>query len=51
MGDSMLAVFGQSRATVRHWDAESKKQHEETGFHPGWSQVAEQLEAVAVRLQ
>ncbi|MGO1542668.1 MAG: SRPBCC family protein [Luteimonas sp.] len=39
------------RATVRHWDAESKKRHEEMGFHPGWSQVAEQLEAVAVRLR
>ena len=38
------------RATVRHWDAESKKQHEEMGFEPGWNQVADQLEAVAVRL-
>ena len=38
------------RATVRHWDAESMRRHEEMGFHAGWSQVAEQLEAVAVRL-
>lgn len=38
------------RATVRHWDAEARQRHEEMGFEPGWSQVAEQLEAVAVRL-
>ena len=39
------------RATVRHWDAESRQRHQEMGFEPGWSQVAEQLEAVARRLR
>lgn len=38
------------RATVRHWDAESMKRHEEMGFHPGWGKAAEQLEQVARRL-
>ena len=38
------------RATVRHWDAGSRKRHEEMGFEPGWSQAARQLETVSVRL-
>ncbi len=39
------------RATVHHWDAESKQRHEEMGFRPGWSKVAEQLEEVAAKQQ
>lgn len=38
------------RATARHWTAEAKAQHEAMGFHEGWGKVAEQLEAVARRL-
>ncbi|HYC03142.1 MAG TPA: SRPBCC domain-containing protein [Azospirillaceae bacterium] len=34
-------------ATVRHWTAEACKQHEEMGFHQGWSIVAGQLAALA----
>ncbi len=37
-------------ATVRHWSAEAKEQHEAMGFQQGWSTVAEQLEEVAKRI-
>lgn len=32
---------------ARHWSEEVKKQHEQMGFHQGWRQSAEQLEALA----
>lgn len=35
------------RAVARHWNEETKKQHEEMGFEPGWTQTARQLEALA----
>lgn len=35
------------RAASRHWDAETQAQHEAMGFHKGWSQVADQLAALA----
>lgn len=35
------------RATARHWTEETKKQHAEMGFEPGWTQTARQLEALA----
>lgn len=34
-------------ARVRHWTAEGKAQHEAMGFHAGWGQCADQLEALA----
>jgi len=34
-------------ATVRHWTADARTQHEQMGFHPGWGQCAAQLEEVA----
>jgi uncharacterized protein YndB with AHSA1/START domain len=34
-------------ATVRHWSDEDKKTHEAMGFHRGWGQCTEQLEALA----
>jgi uncharacterized protein YndB with AHSA1/START domain len=34
-------------ARVRHWSEEALKRHEEMGFHPGWSTVADQLAALA----
>lgn len=33
-------------ATVLHWSEEDKKQHEAMGFHQGWGQVADQMEAM-----
>jgi uncharacterized protein YndB with AHSA1/START domain len=33
-------------ARVRHWTAEDRKTHEEMGFHQGWGQCADQLEAL-----
>lgn len=30
-------------ATASHWNAATKKQHEEMGFHEGWGQCADQL--------
>jgi uncharacterized protein YndB with AHSA1/START domain len=35
------------RAVARHWTEEAKKQHEEMGFEPGWTQTARQLEDLA----
>ena len=37
-------------AVVRHWTAEAKAQHEQMGFHTGWGQCADQLEALAKTL-
>ena len=33
--------------TVRHWSEETRKQHEQMGFHAGWGIAADQLEALA----
>lgn len=35
------------RAVARHWNAETKQQHAEMGFEPGWTQTARQLEELA----
>ena len=37
-------------ATARHWTAETKAQHEQMGFVPGWTQCARQLEELAKTL-
>lgn len=37
-------------ARARHWTDEKKQQHEAMGFHEGWGQVADQLEAAAKAL-
>lgn len=37
-------------ATARHWSAEDKAAHEQMGFHEGWGQCADQLEALAKTL-
>lgn len=34
-------------ACVRHWTAADRRQHEEMGFHAGWGQCTDQLEALA----
>lgn len=43
---------GKTRYIARalHWTMEDLKAHEKMGFHEGWGQVAEQLEAVAAKL-
>ena len=33
-------------AIARHWSAEDRATHEQMGFHEGWGQCADQLEAV-----
>jgi len=35
------------RAVARHWSEETKAQHEQMGFEPGWTQAARQLEELA----
>jgi len=35
------------RAGAWHWDEEAMKQHDQMGFVPGWSAVADQLAALA----
>ncbi|MFT3723220.1 MAG: SRPBCC family protein [Hyphomonadaceae bacterium] len=37
-------------AIARHWTAETKAQHEQMGFVPGWTQCARQLEELAKTL-
>jgi len=37
-------------ARVRHWTPEARVQHERMGFHQGWGQCADQLEALAKTL-
>ena len=34
-------------ATARHWTAEARDEHARMGFHEGWGQCADQLEALA----
>jgi uncharacterized protein YndB with AHSA1/START domain len=34
-------------ARARHWTAEARTEHEAMGFHEGWGQCADQLEALA----
>ncbi len=34
-------------ARVRHWSAEARASHAAMGFHSGWNQCADQLEALA----
>lgn len=43
---------GKTRYTARclHWTAETRKAHEDMGFHQGWTQVTEQLAALAARI-
>ena len=40
---------GRTRYTARawHWDEAARAEHEAMGFHEGWDQAADQLEAVA----
>lgn len=46
------AENGKTRYTarVRHWTSEARAQHEAMGFHAGWGQCADQLEALAKTL-
>lgn len=43
---------GKTRYIARalHWTKEDLEAHEKMGFHEGWGQVAEQMEAVAAKL-
>ncbi len=38
------------RVEVRHWTVEDTHAHEAMGFHAGWNQCADQLEALAASL-
>ncbi|AWC24359.1 hypothetical protein CO731_03844 [Aminobacter sp. MSH1] len=37
-------------AIARHWTVEDREAHEKMGFHEGWGQCADQLEALAKTL-
>lgn len=37
-------------ALVRHWTVADRQAHEDMGFHQGWGQATDQLEALAARL-
>ncbi len=37
-------------ARVRHWTVADREAHEKMGFHQGWGQCTEQLEALASKL-
>jgi uncharacterized protein YndB with AHSA1/START domain len=36
-------------ARVRHWTVEDREAHEKMGFHAGWGQCADQLEALVTQ--
>ena len=40
---------GKTRYTARtmHWNEETRKEHENMGFHEGWGKAADQLEELA----
>lgn len=38
------------RARVRHWTVADREAHEKMGFHEGWGQCADQLEALVAKL-
>ena len=38
------------RASARHWTAEAMEEHRKMGFDDGWGKVAEQLAALAERV-
>ena len=46
------AGAGNTRYTARamHWNEETRQEHEQMGFHTGWGQTADQLEALAKTL-
>lgn len=37
-------------ARVRHWTVDDREAHEKMGFHAGWGQATNQLEALAQRI-
>jgi uncharacterized protein YndB with AHSA1/START domain len=37
-------------ALVRHWTAANREEHEKMGFHAGWGQCTDQLEALMARI-
>jgi uncharacterized protein YndB with AHSA1/START domain len=37
-------------ALVRHWTVADREAHEKMGFHKGWGQCADQLEALVARI-
>ena len=37
-------------ARVRHWTVADREAHEQMGFHKGWGQCADQLEALVAKL-
>ena len=43
---------GKTRYTARalHWTEADRKAHEDMGFHQGWSQCTDQLEALVATL-
>jgi uncharacterized protein YndB with AHSA1/START domain len=45
-------VGGKTRYTalVRHWTVADRETHEKMGFHQGWGQCADQLEALVAKL-
>jgi uncharacterized protein YndB with AHSA1/START domain len=38
------------RARVRHWTVADREAHEQMGFHEGWGQCADQLEALTAKI-
>jgi uncharacterized protein YndB with AHSA1/START domain len=37
-------------ALVRHWTLADREAHEQTGFHTGWAQCADQLAALVAKI-
>lgn len=45
-------VDGKTKYTARvlHWNSEDRQNHEDMGFHQGWSKATDQLEELVASL-
>ncbi|MEM6232493.1 SRPBCC domain-containing protein [Shewanella scandinavica] len=41
---------GKYTARVLYWNSEDRQNHEDMGFHPGWSKATDQLEELVATL-
>ncbi|WP_232790864.1 SRPBCC domain-containing protein [Shewanella sp. Pdp11] len=47
---SQISNGGKYTARVLHWNSEDRQNHEDMGFHPGWSKATDQLEELVATL-
>nr|WP_283107698.1 SRPBCC domain-containing protein [Shewanella hafniensis] len=47
---SQISNGGKYTARVLHWNSEDRQNHEDMGFHQGWSKATDQLEELVATL-